>query len=68
MDKIQEAQLILKELGLPKSQQNEISALTLLALCNISEDDSWENAQKRSLGVSKGIMNFISEVTSVHLK
>lgn len=62
MDKIKEAQIILEELGLPKSQQNEISALTLLALCNISENDNWKNATKNSLGVSKGIMNFISEI------
>ena len=32
MNKIEEAQIILKDLGLPKSQQNEISALTLLHL------------------------------------
>ena len=37
MGKIQEAQRILQELGLPPAQQNEISALTLLALCNLSE-------------------------------
>jgi hypothetical protein len=30
MGKIQEAQRILQELGLPPAQQNEISALTLL--------------------------------------
>jgi|SRR6218665_134755 len=60
MDKITEAQLILKELGLPKPQQNEMAALTLLALCNISEKDQWKNAEKNSLGVTKGIMTFIS--------
>lgn len=62
MSKIEEAQIILKDLGLPKSQQNEISALTLLALCDISESDEWKNAKKQSLGVSKGIMKFISHV------
>lgn len=41
MGKIQEAQRILQELGLPPAQQNEISALTLLALCNLSETTSW---------------------------
>lgn len=62
MDKIKEAQIILKELGLPKLQQNEISALTLLALCNIKEKDNWKDSTKKSLGVSKGIMQFISNV------
>lgn len=60
MTKIQEAQLILKELGLPEAQQNEISAFTLLALCGIKEKDKWTKASRESLGVSKGIMSFIS--------
>ena len=37
MSKIEEAQAILKELGLPDTQQNEISGYTLLALCNVKE-------------------------------
>lgn len=61
MNKIEEAQIILKDLGLPKMQQNEISAITLLALCNIKEKDKWKDAKKISLGVSKGIMKFSSE-------
>lgn len=35
MPKIEEAQTILKELGLPNAQYNEIAGYTLLALCNI---------------------------------
>src|SRR5690554_2009328 len=58
MSKIEEAQIILKDLGQPKAQQNEMAAITLLALCNIKKDDQWENAQKISLGVSNGIMKF----------
>lgn len=61
MSKIQEAQAILKELGLPDAQQNEISGYTLLALCNIKEKDKWSKAFKKSHGVTKGIMTFISE-------
>jgi len=61
MSKIEEAQQILEELGLPEAQQNEISALTLLALCNIEENDDWSSSEKISLGVSKGIMNFMSD-------
>jgi adenine-specific DNA-methyltransferase len=41
MGKIQDAQHILRELGLPPAQQNEISALTLLALCNLGEAAKW---------------------------
>jgi type II restriction enzyme len=61
MSKIQEAQAILKELGLPDAQQNEISGYTLLALCNIKEKDKWSKVFKQSHGVTKGIMTFISE-------
>ncbi len=41
MSKITEAQEILKALGLQPAQQNEMSALTLLALCSIREDTPW---------------------------
>lgn len=61
MSKIEQAQAILKELGLPEAQQNEISGYTLLALCNIKEKDKWSNSFKQSHGVSKGIMAFIAE-------
>ena len=39
MSKIEEAQQILHELGLPKQQQNKLSALTLLALAELREED-----------------------------
>jgi type II restriction enzyme len=61
MTKIKEAQSILKELGLPKSQQNEISAFTLLALCNIKNVSTWKDAQRISLKITKGVMAFISK-------
>ncbi len=51
MGKIQEAQHILRELGLPKAQQNEMAALTLLVLAQVSEQDSWGDAKRRSLGI-----------------
>jgi len=60
MSKINEAQAILRELGLPDHQQNEISGYTLLALCNVKENDKWSESFKKSHGVSKGIMSFIS--------
>lgn len=61
MTKIKEAQIILKELGLPKSQQNEISAFTLLALCNIKNVSTWKDAQRISLKITKGVIAFISK-------
>lgn len=51
MGKIQEAQEILKELGLPPAQQNEISALTLLVLVQLSEETPWSEAKRQSLRV-----------------
>ncbi len=59
MSKIDEAKKILKELGLPPAQQNEISAYTLLALCGIKPRDSWRKATRKSLKVTKGIMAFV---------
>lgn len=61
MSKITEAQEILKEMGLPIPQQNEMSALTLLALCDIKEDDRWENATRTSKRITKDIMSFVNE-------
>jgi len=61
MNKTEEAQEILKTLGLPPAQYNEMAALTFLAICNIKENDSWENATRHSLGVTKGIMIFVNE-------
>ncbi len=61
MSKIKEAQTILKELGLPKAQQNDISALTLLALCGVKEASAWKDAQRSSLKVTKGVMAFMAK-------
>lgn len=62
MNKIAEAQEILRMLGLPRGQQNEIAALTLLALCGVGPNDAWKNASRKSLTITKGIMAFIKEV------
>ena len=59
--KIKEAKEILKEFGLPPAQRNEMSALTLLALCQIKEKDAWKDARNPSLGVTKGIMGFVNQ-------
>jgi adenine-specific DNA-methyltransferase len=51
MGKIEQAQEILETLGLPPAQQNEVSALTLLALAKLSEDTDWKNAASESMRV-----------------
>lgn len=61
MSKITEAQEILKALGLPAAQQNEMSALTLLALCSINEDTPWADATRTSQRITKEIMAFVNE-------
>jgi len=59
MTKIDEAQDILKTLGLPRSQQNEMSALTLLALCGLRPGEPWNKARRRPVTVTKGVMEFV---------
>lgn len=51
MGKIEQAQEILEALGLPSAQQNEISALTLLVLAQLSENTPWKIATSESLRV-----------------
>lgn len=51
MTKIQQAQQALNDLGLPPAQQNEISALTLLILAQLSEDTPWNDAERPSLRI-----------------
>jgi type II restriction enzyme len=61
LKKIQQAQILLNDLGMPKTQQNDISAFTLLALCNIKKSSKWSNADRQSMTVTKGIMTFIKD-------
>ncbi len=60
MSKIDEAIDILKDMGLPKAQQNERSALTLLALIDLKEDAPWSKSQKRAIRIHD-ILIFIQE-------
>lgn len=61
MATIEEAQEILRSLGMPKNQQNKMSALTLLALAQIKPQDAWNAAQRLSLTLRKGIMTFVEQ-------
>lgn len=58
--RIDEAIKILAELGLPKAQQNERSALTLLALLNLKPTMPWKEAQAPLIGITP-IMDFTRE-------
>ena len=58
--KIEEALTILKLLGLPKDQQNDRSALTLLSLVNLKPGDSWTKSKSVLIGITS-IMTFIKE-------
>jgi hypothetical protein len=57
---MEEAQQILDELGLPPAQQNEISALTLLVLADLGEDDDWPAAQNPMLRIHDILLNMHS--------
>jgi len=58
MAKINEAIIILKEIGLPRAQQNERSALTLLALLDLKENMKWHESKKRNIRIHD-ILQFI---------
>ena len=60
--RLSEAQQILAELGLPRPQQNKISALTLMALCRVTPSISWSKARRESLTIRKGIMDYVGDV------
>lgn len=62
MASVKEAQEILTALGLPAAQRNEMAAYTLLALCRIGPKDPWSRAKRQSVGVTKGVMDFVAAV------
>lgn len=57
MSKINEAIAIITALGFPRAQQNERSALSLLALVQLQEEGSWQQLQEPRLGV-RAILDF----------
>ncbi|WP_199173122.1 BsuBI/PstI family type II restriction endonuclease [Sporosarcina sp. P2] len=57
---ITQAMEILKELGLPKAQQNERSGLCLLALLDLSPEEMWHQSKKRLIGITP-MMDFSKE-------
>ncbi len=57
--KIREALEILEALGLPRQQQNERSALTLLSLLNLKPNGAWKNASDPLMGITP-MMDFFA--------
>ena len=56
MSKIEEAKDLLKAIGLPPTQRNELAALTMLALANLTEAEPWQYAQRRSIRIHDMIL------------
>lgn len=59
--RIEEAVSILQLLGFPAAQQNERSALSLLALLDLSPEKSWANSSAPLRGITQ-MMDFFAEV------
>ncbi|HHV7361374.1 restriction endonuclease [Morganella morganii] len=59
-DYIEAAQQIIASLGLPRAQQNERSALCLLALLNLTPGKAWADAENPLVGITP-IMNWARE-------
>lgn len=67
-NKMSEAVDILNSLGLKIGPKNKVAPLTLLALCQIKPEDSWENASRESLIISKHIMPFAEKHYGIEYK
>lgn len=59
-EKLKEALAILDNLGLPRQQQNERSALTLLSLLGLKPASKWKDAAAPFMGITP-MMNFFQE-------
>jgi len=59
--KIDQALLILKSLGFPRQQQNERSALTLLALLDLQAETPWNEASDPLKGITQMMAFFSSQ-------
>jgi adenine-specific DNA-methyltransferase len=56
--KIKDALNLLRELGLPLAQQNERSALTLLALLDLKPNRSWKKSSDPLIGITEMMIFF----------
>ncbi|HBH7063124.1 TPA: Eco57I restriction-modification methylase domain-containing protein [Enterobacter cloacae] len=60
-EKIEQALHVLRQLGMPRAQINERSALTLLALLDLHPDGDWDKIQRPMIGVTP-IMEWCKDV------
>ena len=56
--KVDQSLKILVDIGMPKAQQNERTALCLLALLNMRPEDEWAAAEPRLIGITP-LMDFV---------
>ena len=64
-DQLGNAQKVLLSLGLPREQQNERSALCLLALLNLTPNKKWLNAENPLMGITP-IMDWVAQNYKKH--
>lgn len=58
---VEEAQEILKALGMPPAQHNPMAGMTLIALCGPTPNAPWSMAERRRCTVAKGIMDYLEK-------
>ena len=61
MARVEEAQAILRALGMPAAQCNAMSGMTLIALCGLKPDSHWSEAERSGYTLTKGIMYHLRE-------
>ena len=61
MADVEEAQEILKALGMPSAQHNRMSGVTLIALCELTPEVPWSSAKRGPCTVTKGIMDYLRQ-------
>ena len=61
MASVEEAQAILRALGMPPAQCNAMSGMTLIALCDLNPDSPWSEADRSGHTLTKGIMDHLRE-------
>ena len=60
MSKIDEARKFLEDIGMPKAQQSDICALSLLAMAGIKPSDEWKSASNEWIRIHD-IIAFVNQ-------
>ncbi len=61
-DYIKATRQIIISLGLPRAQQNERSALCLLALLNLTPGKAWADAENQLVGITPIMGRYLGEI------